>query len=292
VEGEGSGGEATFAWGELLRKRLMAELPEPGEGRTKESLFEAWSQNTEYCFRLAEALVGEKLDDIASKAKNGQLDPRMLSPEEQELIIMYSRSQEMWQSVCLVLRAGSSTKAEEAVAINRPVALRMDERMAQLLLNGHDPSPQRFGDDVVARCIKAFSRESAVYLGGPERQGEPGLCVHGFGNLPGAREVAAGTRIFVGGEEAAIDGVLNGTFSPLDFRWFIGRHTDLSTRSGEWCAAACARPIALKQCLGLPKPLWHEVMELCGGESAQLSRLEFVKRNDLDDDDEEDEEEA
>ena len=32
--------------------------------------------------------------------------------------------------------------------------------------------------------------------------------------------------------------------------------------------------VALKQCLGLPKPLWHEVMELCGGECATLSRLE------------------
>ena len=39
--------------------------------------------------------------------------------------------------------------------------------------------------------------------------------------------------------------------------------------------------VALKQCLGLPKPLWHEVLEMCGGESAELSSIELTKRDDL-----------
>ena len=93
-------------------------------------------------------------------------------------------------------------------------------------------------------------------------------------------------------------------YSPLDFRWFMGRHKllccnavlhplsqvqcnpriwsypllhavalgslnalcdlkepvlrDLSTQDFGWVSVACARPVALKQCLGLPKPLWHE----------------------------------
>ena len=42
---------------------------------------------------------------------------------------------------------------------------------------------------------------------------------------------------------------------------------------GAWRPGAGARPVALKQCLGLPKPLWHEVLELCGGECRELSRL-------------------
>ncbi|KAJ1482350.1 hypothetical protein T484DRAFT_1804143, partial [Baffinella frigidus] len=49
-------------------------------------------------------------------------------------------------------------------------------------------------------------------------------------------------------------------------------------------AVACARPLALKQCLGLPKPLWHEVMERCGGRSLELSKLELVRRDDLEED--------
>ena len=44
---------------------------------------------------------------------------------------------------------------------------------------------------------------------------------------------------------------------------------------------ACARSVALKQCLGLPKPLWHEVLELCGGELGELSSIELLKRSDL-----------
>ena len=39
--------------------------------------------------------------------------------------------------------------------------------------------------------------------------------------------------------------------------------------------------MALKQCLGLPKPLWHEVLELCGGELAEISKMELLKRTDL-----------
>ena len=93
--------------------------------------------------------------------------------------------------------------------------------------------------------------------------------------------VAPGTRIFEGGVEAVVDGVLGGTIAPLDVRWFVGRHTELSAADGGWQAVACARTIALKQCLGLPKPLWHEVLELCGGEPAELSRLEIVKRPDV-----------
>ena len=119
-------------------------------------------------------------------------------------------------------------------------------------------------------------------------------------------QVAPGMRIYTCAGldvEAAADAVLDGTCAPLDFRWFIGRHKTLRTADAKWVSIACARPIALKQCLGLPKPLWHEVMELCGGECAALSRIELLKRDDLDegeepvnnivevvDDDDEDEE--
>ena len=39
--------------------------------------------------------------------------------------------------------------------------------------------------------------------------------------------------------------------------------------------------MALKQCLGLPKPLWHEVLELCGNECREISGIEILKRSDL-----------
>ena len=77
-----------------------------------------------------------------------------------------------------------------------------------------------------------------------------------------------------------VDGVLGGTIAPLDVRWFVGRHTELSAADGGWQAVACARTIALKQCLGLPKPLWHEVMDMLGGSSADVSALELARRSD------------
>jgi len=50
---------------------------------------------------------------------------------------------------------------------------------------------------------------------------------------------------------------------------------------GKYQPIASARCIALKQCIALPKPLWHEVLELCGGELKDISALEFAKRDDL-----------
>ena len=111
-----------------------------------------------------------------------------------------------------------------------------------------------------------------------------GLTEGGGAVAQGAVELAPGTKIFTGGIEAVVDAVLDGTRSPLDFRWFVGRRADVSAADGAWCPIACARPVALKQCLGLPKPLWHEVMELAGGELAEVSKVELLKRTDLQND--------
>jgi hypothetical protein len=50
--------------------------------------------------------------------------------------------------------------------------------------------------------------------------------------------------------------------------------------------------VALKQCLALPKPLWHKVMELLGGEAEMLSRFKLVQRTDLDSDEDDTDGEA
>ena len=62
----------------------------------------------------------------------------------------------------------------------------------------------------------------------------------------------------------AIDGVLSGKYKPLDFRFFVG-HTSYSkgqlqdaVTKGKYQPIACSRPLVLKQCIQLPKPLWHE----------------------------------
>ena len=83
-------------------------------------------------------------------------------------------------------------------------------------------------------------------------------------SLEGAEEISPGTGIFKGGIEAAMAGILSGKYKPLDFRFFIG-HTnyiggqlDKAVSLGKYQPVACSRPLVLKQCIQLPKPLWHE----------------------------------
>lgn len=68
----------------------------------------------------------------------------------------------------------------------------------------------------------------------------------------------------LGGVDGAVKGVLEGEYSPLEFRFFVGCHLykesalDVAVHLGKYQPIACARSLALKQCISLPKPLWHE----------------------------------
>jgi hypothetical protein len=299
---------ARGVWGERLRQKLLAELPpatadDNGRGAEERAaaeeesarLMEQWSSNTVYTYRLAEGLISESLQALAAKGQDGRLSLSALSYEQRELVELYSTAQDSWQEVVLVLgkSEGRGEKegvgGTEGVVINRPIARSMSRQLALLLLNGsdedRDEAPPREGRTrydaaFVDRFLQAFGEEAAVYVGGPEEQGAPGMLVHGCSDLLGAVELSPGTRIYTGGITAAVDAVLEGRRSPLDFRWFIGKRTGISTGQGAWRTVACARPLALKQCLGLPKPLWHEVLELCGGEMAEISKIELLKRPD------------
>jgi glucose-6-phosphate 1-epimerase/putative transcriptional regulator len=142
------------------------------------------------------------------------------------------------------------------------MAFKVSENLAQLVLNGaYSTTTSKTNKDVI-RFLLAFGKECAVYVGGPQAQEEPAIMLHGIRDLPGAVEVTNG--IYRGGVAAAIQGVMSGTLKPLDFRFFIGRHQyeesmlDVNVVLGKYQPIACARSIALKQCISLPKPLWHE----------------------------------
>jgi len=38
-----------------------------------------------------------------------------------------------------------------------------------------------------------------------------------------------------------------------------------------WYPIAAAKELSLKQVIQLPKPLWREILELCGGELAEVA---------------------
>ncbi|KAL1525818.1 hypothetical protein AB1Y20_020657 [Prymnesium parvum] len=263
-------------WGAKLRARLAAAVPSDSSAAETQRILSQWQANHRYCYRAAEAMVEEVMAAVAARASNGRVAAADLSEGERQMVTLFAAAQEEWQQVCLVVSA--SGEGNVCVAINRPLAKAVSERLAALILNGGAPPPH--SADVVSKFVRAFGEQAGVYVGGPTAQAAPALLVHGH-DLPGSTELAPGSRLFTGGVAAAIDGVLAGEYSPLDFRWFIGRHENLPTSGGAWRAVACARPVALKQCLGLPKPLWHEVLELCGGELAELSRMELLKRDDL-----------
>uniref|UniRef100_A0A7R9WM29 Uncharacterized protein n=1 Tax=Craspedostauros australis TaxID=1486917 RepID=A0A7R9WM29_9STRA len=135
--------------------------------------------------------------------------------------------------------------------------------------------------------VEAFGKECAVYVGGDRNQDQPATLIHGIADLDGATEISPGTNIYRGGFQAAVDGVLSGKYTPLEFRFFVGScefhesQLDIDIRLGKVQPVACARSVALKQCISLPKPLWHEVLELCGGQLAHISSFELMKRDDL-----------
>ena len=259
-------------------------------------------------YAAAQGLVEKEMLHIANQAgDDGQIDATALNEDNAELLQLYLDNQESWQEVGLVVdnKDGKAT----TLVLNRPMALKLTENLARLVLNGafsastvrlvqEDEQPEETPKKAdLLRFLLAFGQECAVYIGGPDDQDKPAQLLHGIADLPGAREISPGSRIYMGGLDAAIDGVLRGKYKPLDFRFFVGRHKydesalDVAVVLGKYQPVACARSLALKQCLSLPKPLWHEVLELCDGELKDISQLEMLKRDDLrfqivDDDDE------
>ncbi|KAK9819916.1 hypothetical protein WJX72_003947 [[Myrmecia] bisecta] len=114
-----------------------------------------------------------------------------------------------------------------------------------------------------------------LYLGGDVGQNTLHL-LHGHGGLEGAKETVSG--VFQGGVNAAQKAVRRGDLPAESFRWFTHYcgwgpgQLDKELEAGVWFAAAASPELILKQSGSTPDALWHEVLELMGGEHAQLSR--------------------
>jgi len=243
-------------------------------------------------YKKAQKLIADEMAKIAESAnENGEIDPRLLGQKGIEILELYLDNQNAWQEVCLVADRDSSEGTATTFVLNRPMAFSVRKDLARLILFGSsgvltDRIPVSQTEQLV-KFLSAFENQCAVYVGGPNKMEEPAVMIHGYGELEGAVEIAPGTKIYRGGVKAAVDGVLSGKYKPLDFRFFIGRYDyangdlDIAVHLNKYQSIACARPIILKQCIQLPKPLWHEVLEFCGGELKVISKLELMKRDDL-----------
>ena len=264
-----------------------------GEGtQPKVSFNSLVAAQTLLWYKKSQKLIDEYMNEIAEIAnERGEIDPSKLEPQTESLLRMYLDSQETWQEVGLVLERDGSTGTATTVVINRPMAFSASESLARLILFGasgavSDKVPIYQTKELV-RFLTAFDSGCAVYVGGPDKMEEAAMIIHGFAELEGAEEISPGCGIFKGGLGDAMKGIMDGKYKPLDFRFFVGRYEysngdlDVAVHMSKYSPIACARSLALKQCIQLPKPLWHEVCELCGGELREISKLELMKRNDI-----------
>ena len=236
-------------------------------------------------YARAQRLVEDEMQSIADMADDeGQIDATTLNDESAEMLTLYLDNQEEWQEVCLLLSNDSSSGYAKTLVINRPMAMKLTENLGKLVLNGvFQTSTSQFmskggitkftqkTSDMtngaradLMKFMSAFGNDCAVYVGGPDHQDQSAVMIHGIADLPGAVEISPGSQIYLGGLDAAIEGVLDGKYNPLEFRFFIGCHEydehslDVAVHLGKYQPIACARSVALKQCISLPTPLWHE----------------------------------
>jgi len=91
-------------------------------------------------------------------------------------------------------------------------------------------------------------------------------------------------NVYEGDMDSICDTVHYGDVSPSHIRIFQGSKTwapgelEREIRQGVWYSVAASRNMILKHCIGLPKPLWHEIMELAGGGLLETSELEIRKK--------------
>lgn len=99
--------------------------------------------------------------------------------------------------------------------------------------------------------------------------------LHPFRDLEGAQGVLNG--VCVGGFKGAKEAVRSGEAAPGDFRWFTRYagwapgQLESECEQGVWFTAAAGRDVVLRPCEGDGRDMWHGVLELMGGDYADLS---------------------
>eukprot|EP00854_Cymbomonas_tetramitiformis_P014033 gene14033-16588_t len=168
-------------WGQKLLDKLSEEASGTGEedeevkeesAEARKLRLETWQNNIPYMYRLAETLMVDELSGIIDRngvvGPDGRtaIDPRRCSPEELGLLTSYQEQLDSWQEVVLV--TSISPQGCQGVVINRPFRLSVDVSLAQRLLK-----PTGF-----ERFSEAFAQHGAVYVGGPDNQGDRALFLH------------------------------------------------------------------------------------------------------------------
>lgn len=250
--------------GLLCRMPLEAEVYRSGILQQQ-----AENTSTESWYSAAQDLIQSTLESVPPPP----LDPSTLPEKTRKMFSLYISAMQSWQEVALVF--SKTSKHSNIMVLNRPMALKLNEDLAALILFGSNTNRDISQMGELVRFLVTFENECYVYVGGPDNHTQPALCLHGISTLPGAKEISPGSGVYTGPLSSAVDAVMSKQYKAVDFRFVFGvyekfnHQLDNDIQMGRYQPIACARSLALKQCISLPKPLWHEIMELCGGEYSE-----------------------
>jgi putative transcriptional regulator len=126
--------------------------------------------------------------------------------------------------------------------------------------------------------------QNALYFGGDVGDGTVSF-LHGRADVEGSVEVLPG--VYLGGYDSACELVKQDAEAcgPDEFKFFARYcgwapgQLESECERGVWYPIAAAKELALKQVIKLPKPLWREILELCGGELESMA-IEAYSRGD------------
>ena len=122
--------------------------------------------------------------------------------------------------------------------------------------------------------------KNALYFGGDVGDGTVSF-LHGREDVKGSVEVLPG--VYLGGYDSACELVQqDGSTCHADEFKFFARYCgwapgqlESECERGVWFPVAAAKELSLKQVIQLPKPLWREISELCGGELEEMARKAY-----------------
>ena len=160
-----------------------------------------------------------------------------------------------------------------------------------LLLEHHDKGsmgvilnrPTQYNMGYVSGQSDGPFAENALYFGGDVGDGTVSF-LHGSDKVQGSAEVLPG--VYLGGYDSACELVKKEEVDANEFKFFArycgwapGQLKSECER-GVWYPVACSKQLALKQVIQLPKPLWREILELCGGELKSAAAKAYGEEDD------------
>eukprot|EP01025_Chloroclados_australasicus_P014945 TRINITY_DN1707_c0_g1_i1.p2 TRINITY_DN1707_c0_g1~~TRINITY_DN1707_c0_g1_i1.p2 ORF type:complete len:322 (-),score=35.56 TRINITY_DN1707_c0_g1_i1:328-1200(-) len=193
-----------------------------------------------------------KEDMWAHKLQNVEVGSLLIASEDAHLHL----GDRVWQQVILVV--AHNNRGTAGLVLNRPSTLTIGNQGRRILKS----------KGISVELCNVFP-DHAIYMGGYEAQ-HVMQAIHNNPNIAGSQELISG--VYIGDYEtfpAVYTAALNG-YNTQNVKFFAGfemwsaEQLKSELADGFWICAACSNNVILKQCLGLPVPLWVEVQQLMG----------------------------